>query len=163
DPSWSATTAALESRSAPIAVTLADGHVLLAGGAGSDGSKAAASSTAELFDPATKIWKAAAPMFAARVGAGAARMLDGRVLVGGGTSGISGSPTSGCLQTAEIYDPKTDTWKKADSMAAPRASIRPIVLSSGKVMVIGGDICGTTVLSTELYDPATDTWANGPK
>src|SRR4051812_36605541 len=63
-------------RDAHVAVALVDGRVLVAGGYTPQGL----SSSAEIHDPATGLFSAAAPLAVPRGGAAAARLLDGRVL-----------------------------------------------------------------------------------
>jgi hypothetical protein len=76
------------------ATLLEDGRVLFAGDYGSG-------TAAEIYDPATGRWVAAAPMNIARSGHVALRLRDGRVLVvGGEVYRVADAPA-----TAEIYDP----------------------------------------------------------
>ena len=83
-------------------VVLADGRVLLPEG----GSVAT-----QVFDPTTNTWSDGAPMAVRRGGHTVTLLADGRVLVTGGFG-------SALEETAEIYDPASDTWSAADSMSA---------------------------------------------
>jgi len=68
-----------------------------------------------------------------------------------------GSPV---LATCEVYDPALATWTDTGPMAQGRYSHTAELLSSGKVLVVGGTE-GTTYLATcELYDPTAGTWAS---
>ncbi len=69
-------------RASHTATLLANGQVLLVGGADSDGP---ADNTAELFDPAIAVFLSTGSMAKARVGHTATLLLDGRVLVAGGS------------------------------------------------------------------------------
>src|SRR5439155_24346796 len=82
------------------ATGLADGRVLVAGGAASG---VGATTAAEIYDPATRAWMAAAPMTTARGGHTATLLPNGRVLVAGGFGATR-------LATAEIYDPAANSW-----------------------------------------------------
>jgi len=76
------------------------------------------------------------------------------VLVTGGTGG-------GYLSTTELYNPATNSWSSAGSMAGARECHTATLLSSGKVLVAGGFISNTSPLaSSELYDPATNSWSS---
>ena len=75
---------------------LADGRVLIVGGATTDGTALA---TAEIFDPETSSVAPAGTMATARMGLSATTLIEGRVLVVGGNSGTQD------LATAEIFDP----------------------------------------------------------
>ena len=144
---WSVTGPMHAARSYPIAVRLADGKVLVAGG--DDGRENL--DTAELFDPATGQWATTGSMTHARQQAFASSLADGRVLVaGGGTN-------EGLLDTAELYDPRTGTWSSTGNMPTGRAGpLSAILLGDGRVLVTGG--FADDQRSAELYDPTNGTW-----
>src|SRR5438067_869841 len=84
----------------------------------------------------------------------AATLLDnGEVLVAGGLSvDSSGNYLFG--SSAEIYDPVTNTWSSAGSMATARVGQTATLLANGQVLVTGGTIGRLTQTSSgELYDP----------
>src|SRR5258706_10783982 len=62
----------------------------------------------------------------------AMRLSDGRVLVAGGISGISG------LKTAELYDPTTGTWSVTGSMAWERIRLAAAPPPHRRVLEAGG-------------------------
>ena len=66
-----------------------------------------------------------------QVGAAAARMGDGRVLVAGGT-GISVTDSAG------LYDPATNTWSALAPLPTPRADSTALLLADGSVLIVGG-------------------------
>lgn len=144
---WSATGSMLVARSAPTATLLLDGRVLVAGGASMGDSFAPSIASAELFDPATGTWSAAADMIVARVGHTATLLRDGRVLVAGGTTsdGWSG------LTSAELFDPTTGIWTAAPDMATARAEHTATLLPNGQVLIVG-------MGSGELYDSTSNAW-----
>ncbi|MHC4103623.1 MAG: kelch repeat-containing protein, partial [Planctomycetota bacterium] len=103
-------------------------------------------------------WTAASSMNFARQSHQAILLADGRVLVTGGYSPISGHPTDN--KTAEIYDPSTDTWSLTGFMNHGRVDHTMTLLADGRVLVAGGvnaNICANDITS-ELYDPSTGTW-----
>lgn len=86
-------------------------------------------------------------------------LSSGKVLIVGGENG------EGALASAEVYDPKTNTFSPTGSMTTPRSGHTATLLANGKVLIIGGVssqlfaygslIPSTTPLATaELYDPA---------
>src|SRR5262249_17032478 len=78
----------------------------------------------------------------------------GKVLVLGGW--LVG-PIQGAAVVAEIYDPVAHSTTKVGSMLTERAQFSAIQLSTGKVIVAGGDQRGGIALSSiETYDPATE-------
>jgi len=81
---------------------------------------------------------------------------DGRVLVAGGQN------IGGFLNTAEIYDPVSDSWTPtSNTMGTPRAEHTATVLSDGRVLVTGGYSTGNTYVGmAEVYDPASDLWTS---
>jgi N-acetylneuraminic acid mutarotase len=87
-------------RLAGAGVLLADGRVLVMGGRQDGLPTTATFSSAEVYDPVTGTWSVTAAMTAARSGASATLLLDGRVLVVGGVDDRGqGEP----LASAELY------------------------------------------------------------
>ena len=98
---WSAAGSMTEIRATHTATLLPDGKVLVAGGANGIGDKHV-TSTAELYDPATRLWTPTGSLALPRKFHMATLLLDGRVLVTGGTD----RPTANGwhrLATAELY------------------------------------------------------------
>jgi hypothetical protein len=155
---WTPTASMASSRALHTATLLADGEVLVAGGASTyHGSKGTVRATAEIYDPKTASWRAAAPLSVARYHHTAVLLSDGRVLIAGGWSFTTNSDPS--LATAEIYDPAADTWTATGSMAVGRARARMAALLDGRVLVVGGVDPAYRVMATaEIYDPATGRW-----
>ena len=60
------------------------------------------------------------------------------------------------LDTVEMYDPSTDTWKTKASMPTSRYNFTSSVVD-GKIYCIGG-WDGKYLNTVEMYDPTTDTW-----
>jgi hypothetical protein len=144
-------------RSDPVAVRLADGSVLVAGGY--DGRDGLAST--EAFDPVAGGFRALAPMTQTRSGAAGAVLADGRVLVVGGRDGGRGEVRA----TAELYDPATGAWTRTADLANRRHKHAIVALADGRALVIGGsdERDGRhTYRSTEVFDPATATFSPGP-
>jgi len=106
---------------------------------------------AEIYDPATGSWSATGAMSNERVGATAARLADGRVLMAGGARSV----TSEKFASAELYDPATGSWSATGSLATPRAAATATVLADGRVLVAGGyNSTDGTLTSAEVYTPA---------
>jgi N-acetylneuraminic acid mutarotase len=155
---WTPTASMAFSRALHTATLLADGEVLVTGGASTyHGSKGTVRATAEIYDPQTATWRAAAPISVPRYHHTAVLLSDGRVLIAGGWSFTTNSDPS--LATAEIYDPAADTWTATGSMAVGRARARMTALPDGRVLVVGGVDPAYRVMATaELFDPATGLW-----
>jgi Abnormal spindle-like microcephaly-assoc'd, ASPM-SPD-2-Hydin/Galactose oxidase, central domain len=137
-------------RSGPIAATLPDGRVLVAGGEES-GSEA----TAEIFDPATSTFTAiGAQMNAARADGRAVALADGRILITAGR-GQNKVPQF----TAEVFDPATGQFTPVADMLTRRFRHVAAPLPDGRVLIAGGSDDKLAQLATaEVYDPAANRW-----
>jgi N-acetylneuraminic acid mutarotase len=159
---WSAVTGAMQtSRAYETATSLAGGRVLLVGGAstGLSGLFSAPDATdtasAEVFDPSTGRFTSAGSLpGGGRVDHVAALLPNGDVLVAGGMD-----DTDTVHADAYLYDPASNTWSARGSMAVPRAYATATALSSGSVLIAGGNQAlptglngfETTLSSAELY------------
>jgi serpin B len=162
---WSATGLLNTARFEPAAALLHDGTVLVAGGTYIDGSTDSRLASAEIYDPESGEWTHTGDLSAARSGAQAVTLADGRVLVVGGDGDIEGSWP---FASTEIYDPATGTWTAAGALALPRYDFSLVALPDGGAMIIGGfagadsrDGPGWPATSTvERFDPRTGHWSD---
>jgi N-acetylneuraminic acid mutarotase len=140
-----------EAREGYTVTVLRSGKVLVAGGVTGPSDNGEIIPRAEIYDPATGAWSAAASMLRERTGHAAVLLRNGRVLVMGGVA------SNGAWRvTAEYYDPSSGNWVSAGSMSIARTGHTATLLQNGKVLVVGGN--GQDGLA-ELYDPANGTWA----
>ena len=100
-------------------------------------------------------WSAAGGLATARYMNAATLLPSGKVLVAGG---MNDSSSGGHVASAEVYDPATNTWSAAGSLATARCSYTATLLPNGKVLVAGGHN-GSALASAEFYDPGTNTWS----
>jgi WD40 repeat protein len=143
--SWSATSSMAVARGSMTATLLANGRVLVVGGA--------QESSTELYDQSSGSWMPGGTLNVPRWLHAAVRLPDGRVLVAGG-----GAYTS----TAELYNPATNSWTPTGSMSIDRYDFSGTLLHDGRVLVVGGyslSAGGQSTARVELYNPATGTWA----
>jgi N-acetylneuraminic acid mutarotase len=150
---------------------LPGGRVLLVGlfGPQSDGAKLGAA----VYDPSTDTWSpAATPATESEDSATATLMGNGDVLLAGGLK-VEQPPERPVrnkytvFNTAEEYDPATNTWTTLAPMQQPRTEQAASLLSDGSVLVVGGEgsiqLPGPMTISDRLnsaerYDPATGMW-----
>lgn len=149
------------------AVTLADGRVLLCGGADALG---AVLSTCEIYDPVANTFTPTGSMLTPRVLHAAVRMADGRVLVAGGTSSLldAVSTITNVRNSTEIYNPATGTWTVSANLGGYRMLPSLSLLPNGRVLSAGGlevsflfglPISAGTTANCQTYNPATNSWA----
>jgi N-acetylneuraminic acid mutarotase len=79
---------------------------------------------------------------------------NGEVLIAAGQGDLSVT-----LDSAERFDPASQTWTPAASLAHPRSGATATLLRNGKVLVVGGSSGGLEVETAELYDWVSDTWS----
>jgi len=151
--SWRAAGSMRTARYSHSSTVLHSGNVLVVGGDNGDWGGSILTS-AEVYDPATGSWHAAAPMAALRAHHTATLLPSGKVLVVGGHN--NSAPVN---LSAELYDPATNSWTPAGSMSWPRYHHRATLLPSGKVLITGGTNHSGPLSSAELYDPASSSWS----
>jgi hypothetical protein len=112
--------------------------------------------SAEVYNPYDEVWRPTAPMLnAVRDNASATWIqATGQVLVAGGRGQYDAN-----LQSAELYDPATNTWTATGNMITARSRHTATMLDSGKILVAGGSFTRWETSYAELYDPATGTWS----
>ncbi len=131
---------------------LPNGLVLIAGG--EDAVNENALSGAELYNPNTNTFSAAASMSTPRYDATATLLRNGMVLV------LGGQESDGfLLGSAEVYDPVRNQWISGGNIAALQGETMT-TLDNGQVLIVGGQdnsnypiANGETLKLAELYYP----------
>jgi N-acetylneuraminic acid mutarotase len=93
----------------------------------------------------------------------ATALQDGRILVAGGYHVNEALRTQNRVlpsNSVQIYDPGSDSWFDAAPMKTARARHASVLLSDGRVAVLGG-VLTSVLASVEIYDPSTDAWTRG--
>jgi len=130
-------------KSSHTATMLPNGLVLIAGGESFSGGLGATATGefvgAELYDPEAETFAATGSMTVPRLSHTATMLLDGKVLIAGGTN------IDGVLTSAELYDPEAGTFAATGSMVARRAQHTATLLPGGNVLIVGWN------WSAELY------------
>src|ERR1043166_315356 len=127
--SWRATRSPKYARFDHTATLLGGGEVLIAGGYGPSNRLVP---RAEIFDPSTQRWTLTHPMVSPRVLHTATLLEDGRVLAVGGSRDMGGSHHP--LNTAELYDPTTQTWSPTGNLLTARYLHTANLLPSGLLL-----------------------------
>ncbi len=137
------------------ATLLNNGKVLVVGGE-SNGSRI---KQTEIYDPVTGNWAYTAFPNDVRKDHTAHLVTvnkftgETRVLI------IGGSDSNTYANTAELYNPATNTWTSTPNMNNRRIQHGSSILDDGKIFVTGG--YNPTVLNaTEEYDPILNVWSN---
>ncbi|MCA1571829.1 MAG: kelch repeat-containing protein [Acidimicrobiales bacterium] len=165
---WTPTAPMGTRRMAHVAALLADGRVLVAGGT-ADRDTNRVHSSAEIYDPVADTWAAIPNMGTSRLAATATLLPNGKVLVAAG-GGHRGACETTCaerpLSSAELYDPKMDSWSDTGDVSEARLGATATLLTTrcgdhcGMVLLAGGivNVPDTVTVTSDLYDPATGTW-----
>lgn len=132
---------------------LKDGRVLIAGGRRVDGGMQWTESDVEILNPSTGVSRMARNgMIEGRTGHTMTTLQDGKVLVTGGWSVLVGGPKPAMPlmhNSAELFDPATETWESVGSLhTLGGPGNAAVLLKNGKVLVVGER-------DAEVYDPAT--------
>jgi len=162
DPTWSATDSLATARREMAIGVLADGTVLVAGGAiNSSLTSLVTTSSAERFDPTSETFAAAASMPSARALPYFATLADGRLFVGGGAVDGPSPPVAGAI----AFGSDTSAWETLAAPTGPRVWANAVTLPDGSVLVVGGKLTnyfGTVAIATtQRYDPLANTWSAG--
>jgi hypothetical protein len=142
------------------ATLLSTGQVLVTGGENAAVSGSFAS--AEIFDPGTGKFAAAASMTSARSQHTATLLCDltaascgnHMVLIAGGWGATPQTQPA----VAELFDPSSGTFFPTGSLNQPRFAHTATLLGNGKVLIAGGVSGGSTIASAEVFDPSTGTF-----
>lgn len=154
-----------ESRANICSAVLKDGRVLMAGGQRlgtpiytEDGFQSITLSDAVILSPTSGQSRPAKNgMTTPRFGHTMVTLQDGKVLVLGGMFGNFGWGHSSMVEyhnSAELFDPLTETWEIVGSMnTLGGPGLESILLKNGQVLVVGSD-------SAEIYTPNTKSFTN---
>jgi N-acetylneuraminic acid mutarotase len=133
-----------EARAAHTATRLNDGKILIAGGMERNG---VFFDDADIFDPKTNNFtQAKNKMSIKRVSHTATLLPDGKVLIVGGWS--NRLPEA----SAEIYDPKTETFTPIGNTHRRRSGHSATLLDNGKVLIAGGFDGQERLSEAEVFD-----------
>jgi hypothetical protein len=103
--------------------------------------------SAELYNPTAGASTPAGDLSLPRADHAAARLIDGRVLIVGGSDGVS------ALALAEIFDPATGSVASLSvSLATPRMRLSATTLLDGHVLIAGGNDGTQDLASAEIFD-----------
>ena len=160
DPStgtWSATGNTGAFMPNPITLRLSSGEVFVTG---SFASGAASYSTAALYDPSTGQFTPENGPCSCR-GFNGALLQTGEVLVAGGFITVRASPynKTESINSAELWDPSTQTWTSTGNLNTSRGAESLTVLSNGQALVAGGETIdkhtgqAEVIAGAELYKP----------
>jgi N-acetylneuraminic acid mutarotase len=142
------------------ATRLADGRVLAAGGGVDAFGQWFTYATVDIFDPKTNLWTKATKMNEARRAHSATLLPDGRVLVAGGNIGgkNDGTEAGTQLDSAELYDPATDTWEKVPSRLVTARTFHTAALLPGGALLLFGGLDGSGSASRQVEGYFGETW-----
>lgn len=137
---WTVTGPMVKPRLLAQSVRLQDGRVLVAGGMTLQDMPAnKLSASAEIYDPASRTWTAAAAMSQPRYSHFLAPLPDGQVLAFAGARDMDCCWTDDSfVREIERYDPVANTWQLAGELPQPRAQASATFLQDGRIWLAGG-------------------------
>jgi N-acetylneuraminic acid mutarotase len=142
------------------AVTARDGSIVVIGGVGHGAAQHNALASVEAYSPPPRAsgWSDRAPLPAPRRGLAAVTASDGAIWAIGGFG-----EDDRALDTVEIYDQSTDTWRPGPPLRVGRGDLAAVAVPDGRIYAVGGDVRGadgrlTDVNTVEVWSPATHAW-----
>ena len=143
-------------------IQLSDGSVMMQLGSGQPSNEWVKLTPNSSGSYVNGTWTRLAPSLEQRLDFGSQLLKDGRVFVDGGEYGAAGSLDPTTDDTAEIYDPVTNTWTQCPPQ--PYGAF----VDSMSDLLPNGDVLITPVFPsqpgyTTIYHVATNTWSQGPK
>ena len=130
------------------ATLLLNGKVLAAGGNVYQVNANGTLASSELYDPASGIWTMIGSLPGPRSDHTATLLLNGMVLVAGGTDGTTN------LSSALLYDPANGSWTTTTPLLSAHEDHGATLLPNGTVLVMGGnDTTRFPAATAEVYDP----------
>jgi len=158
---WTLAKAMATPRALHTATVLGTGKVVITGGATgvTGGGYATATSSIEVYDPATDTWSTAAAALSKTRHSHVAALLSpsGNVLVAGGIEGT----TATYFQDAEVWDPtKSATTAVTNSSTSFHARGGAFPFGTNRVLVVGSD--NENEDKGDVYDGATNAFTSAP-
>jgi N-acetylneuraminic acid mutarotase len=131
-------------------VQLRDGRVLVAGGMALDDMPTNTfTASAEIYDPISNTWSAAASLSQPRYAYSLERLPNGQVLaVGGAREWECCWNADSFVRAIEVYDPAANQWRAVANLPQPRAYPASVRLSDGRVWLSGGRTDSTFMSDT---------------
>lgn len=152
---WSNTANMSRVRLGHAAVELADGRVLVSGGATVSFIFPGVTNSAEIFNPQSNRWSGTGSMSYSGAAHSMLRLKDGRVLVVGGAT-LSGITNVIATNRCSIYNPSNGRWSSVANLATARTLPGLVQTPNGRVLAIGG-ASGSLTAPRSL---ATCAWLN---
>jgi N-acetylneuraminic acid mutarotase len=129
--------------------------------------------TAEIWNPATGTWSAAASLGGRRLAPALTLLPNNSVMACGGVEvGFAlGFPISASsTRNVQFYNATSNSWSTGPQMAQGRAGhhFNQVLLNDGRILFSGGvnvpslltAANSASMLEAELYDPVTNSWAS---
>jgi hypothetical protein len=114
-----------------------------------DNGCATTTAVSELYDPTSNTWTTTGSLNTARAAHTAVLLKTGKVLVVGGSPGLT---------SCELYSAATGTWSNAASTTTGRYLHTITLLPDGKVLAAGGANGKYPLNAAEIYNPTANTW-----
>lgn len=155
---WTMVAPMADARNGHTATLLADGTVLVVGGAREQRLHL---TSVERFDPKSNTWQVEKPLAVARWLHAAVLTSDGDVVVVGGRSnaGQQGKGPGESIAQVERFDVKSGTWLMLPPMNEPRQRTAVVAeATDGGVIVIGGQTATSSTNYAETWAPGLTAW-----
>jgi hypothetical protein len=111
--------------------------------------------TSERYNATANGWSQSSKMTSQRIYSSSA-LIGGKVISAGGLVG------NNLVNSTEMFDPATNSWKAVGNMQTARARFSLTPLPNGDLMAAGSQGTSGTSASCEVFHPETSSWQTSP-
>jgi len=160
------TAASMPTPRADLSASVVNGKIYLIGGMAYSSKSPfyVETNITEVYDPTTNSWSAAASMPIAVYGYSSGVINDEIYVIGGSTSGAA-TGTGGFVNSNQIYDTKSNSWRLSTNLPSGEtfagAAVTSGFMAPPLLYLVGGLNSGSYMNTLQFYDEGNNSWRSG--